>query len=443
MAALPKSAQKTVARKASAASKGEDEVVAEMNAKYAWIKKLNRIYREQFKDFVTIEQLRQDCANSSILVLEGGKEKRKTYAEVWFRSHRRRDHDNVDFVPGAGPIVENKINLWTGWGATPVAGDITPWIEFLDYLFAGDPDARTWFEQWAAFPLQNPGAKLTTAAVIWSANQGVGKSMLGETIGKLYGDHFTTISAAVLHSPFNGIMRGRQFILGEENSSSDPRADANKLKAMITGETIVINEKNQPMIELPNRINFFFTSNHADAFHLDEGDRRYFVHEVTSGRLSDEFYKDFADWRDNRGGLSALMHHLQNLDLIGFLPKGNAPMTESKREMIHQSKSEVERWLGETLEDEDSVWLTFGKEVTSLEAVTETFNREHRARATTTAVSRAIRRHHRYASKKVSTHLGRMKLMSLINHDTWDSADGAAWAAEFRKLPPASSLISL
>lgn len=432
---IAKSAMKTVARKVAVTSKGVDEVVDDMNTKYAWVKKLNFIYRFQFKDFVKIDALRQDYANTSILVLVGGKEKIQTYADVWYRSPRRRTHTKVDFVPGAAAIVDNKINLWQGWGVTPLAGDIVPWIAFLDYLFAGDPDARKWIEQWIAYPIQYPGAKLTTAVVLWSINQGVGKSMLGDTIGKLYGSHFKTISAVELHASFNGWIRDCQFVLGEENSSADQRADSNKLKGMITGDTIIINEKFQPMLEMQNRVNFMFTSNHPDAFHLEDADRRYFVWEIIANRMPNEFYGKFIDWRDNRGGLSAMMHHLQNIDLTGFDPKANALVTEAKREMIHQSKSELERWFGETLEDETSILLTFGKQVTCLEEITETFNRKHRTRTTTTAVSRALRRYHRCASRRVVTHIGRKNLQSLIKHDGWESADNPAWANEYKKSP--------
>lgn len=95
------------------------------------------------------------------------------------------------------------------------------------------------------------------------------------------------------------------------------------------------------------------------AFHLDDADRRFFVWEITGDRKPNEFYDNFIDWRDKRGGLAALMDHLQRIDLTSFLPKGNAPMTDAKLEMIRQSKSDVERWLSDALEDgvvDNSAW---------------------------------------------------------------------------------------
>ncbi|WP_296892366.1 DUF5906 domain-containing protein [Thiobacillus sp.] len=428
-----KSARKNVNKKVMAAAEAIDKIVDELNELYAWVKKTGRIYRFEERDFVSIEHLRQQYANATLRVQVGDSVKWLTHADVWQKSPKRRTHANIDFVPGAGLIVGNNINLWQGWGVEPVAGDIKPWDDMLDHLFSGHPDMRHWFEQWAAYPIQHPGEKLTTAVVMWSAKQGVGKSMIGDTIGKLYGTHFRTISAAELHSQFNGWMKGCQFALGEENSSSDQRADANKLKHLITGTTIFVNEKFQPALELTNCVNFLFTSNHPDAFHLDDADRRFFVWEITGGRKPNEFYDDFIDWRDKRGGLAALMEHLQRIDLTGFQPKGNAPMTEAKEEMIRQSKSDVERWLSDALEDGASVISVFGKEISCLDEITETYNRQRRSRTTTTAVSRALRRHHRCASRRVVTGSGRKQLCSLVNHDRWDSVDNPAWAAEFER----------
>ncbi len=434
-----KSALKNVTSRATVAN----DIVSDLNKKYAWVNKQHRIFRFKEKDFVKVDAFHSMYANTSIKVRVDDNEKWQTHSQVWFRSPNRRTHDDVDFVPGGEPIVNNKVNLWEGWGATPLAGDIGPWTEFLDFLFASDPDAQKWVEQWLAYPLQNPGAKLTTAVVLWSIKQGVGKSMLGETVGKIYGKHFKTITAVELHSAFNAWMKDSQFILGEENSSSDQRTDANRLKSLITGNTVTINEKYQPMLELPNCANFLFTSNHPDAFHLEDGDRRFFIWEINANRMPDKFYDDFIDWRDNRGGLNALMHHLQKLDLTGFLPKGNAPMTDAKTEMIHHSKSDVERWLNDSLEDVASVEAVYGKQIATLDEVTATYNRERHARTTTTAVSKACRRKNQYATRRIVCGGRRVKVMSLINHDSWDMADNPAWVAEFGKSTSISYHMSL
>lgn len=425
-----------VSRRNLTATSDADAQVELLNRDFAWVEKQGRVYRFKFRDFVHFDQLRQQYANTSKRINVGGSEKWLNHAEIWHRSDKRRTHANVTFIPGGDSIVDNCINFWEGWGAAPAAGDISPWSELLDHLFSGAPEMRQWFEKWLAYPVQHPGVKLTTATVLWSGKQGVGKSMIGETIGRLYGSHFRTISSAELHGSFNGWMRDCQFVLGEENSSSDQRADANRLKFLITGLTIFVNEKHQPAIELNNCANFLFTSNHADAFYLEDADRRFFIWEIVADRKPNEFYDRFIDWRDNHGGLSALMSHLLNLDLAGFSPKGNAPVTEAKREMIRQSKTDLERWLSDVLEDHASVIATFGKEIIHLDDLTKIYCRERGCRATSTAVTRAFRRQNTYAKRRVVTKEGRQSLVSLVNHEKWELADNADWAAEYERPTP-------
>ena len=436
LARTVKSAEKHVARMATAGSSDIDHIVDMLNEKYAWVVKHSCVYRFEHCDFVSIEKLRQQYANTKIKMNVGDSIKWVTYADVWHRSAKRRQHLNVDFMPGKPKIFEEKINQWEGWGAEARPGDITPWNEMLDYVFAGDAAMRCWFEQWLAYPLQHPGTKLTTAVVLWSIKQGVGKSMIGETMCRIYGDHGKIITAVELHSGFNNWMRAAQFILGEENSSSDRRADSNKLKVLITSDRVYLNEKYQPAIDTKNCANFMFTSNHADAFYLEDADRRYFVWEIKAERKPDAFYANFVDWRDNRGGAEALMDYLLKLDLTDFNAKGNAPVTEAKEEMIRQGKSDLERWLTDAVEDEISVRTVFGKEIAHINEVAEIYNREQRCRSNSTAVSRALSRIAPHAKRRVVTGRGRQSLVSLINHEHWEKAENSAWQTEYNRPPP-------
>jgi hypothetical protein len=413
-------------------------VIEDMNRQYAWIERHGLVYRFKFRDLISTDKLRQQLANTHIRAIHKGKTKDLTHAEAWLSSPDRRKFDDLVFIPGKPQIHDGSINLWRGWGVAPADGDVTPWNQLLDHLFNGDVEMRRWFECWAAYPIQNPGEKMNTAVVFWSSQQGVGKTLIGETIGLIYGEHFKTISATELHGSFNGWARDCQFVLGEENSSADHRADSNKLKHLITGSTVFVNEKYLPAMVMTNRVNFIFTSNHPDAFHLEAHDRRFFVWSITAPKMRDEFYKSFVKWRDS-GGAAALMHYFLQLDLSEFNPKASAPLTESKREMIEISRSEVERWIHETLADDDAITGVFGREVATMDEVILAYHREHpHSRCNTTAMSRALRRKHRYSSCRAMTHHGRKSLISLTNHDEWDGRDSRAWAEEYKKPIPLS-----
>jgi Family of unknown function (DUF5906) len=405
--------------------------VATLNKGYAWVERYGQVYRFKFSDFVAPAIFRITHGNVPALLRIDGELKRTTLGDAWLRSPVRRQHRDVVYEPGEALIFDDSVNLWCGWGCHPVAGDIEPWKKLLDFVFGEDMVSRSWFESWAAYPVQYPGAKLNCAVVIWSARQGVGKTLIGETIGTIYGrDNFQTISAAELHGAFNGWAKRCQFVLGEENASSDHRADSNRLKHMITGDTIQVNEKYQPAIALKNRLNFLFTSNHPDAFFLETFDRRFFVWEIPAERLPDEFYADFVDWRDNRGGSEALFDHFRTLDLSEFNPKAAAPMTKAKQEMIDTSRSDLERWLCELRDDCELAVTLLGREIVTLDDLVVTYNRRGGAKVNTTSVGKALHRLGNRDKRRIKLKGGRPHLVSVCRSDHWTEQDNTAWAAE-------------
>lgn len=409
--------------------------VCRLNEGHAWIERYSQVYRFKFSDFISPAAFRMHYGNVPALLRADGEVKRTTLGDAWLRSPNRREHLDVVYEPGKPPITDGCVNLWQGWGCEPNPGDIEPWCKLLDFVFGDDLVSRTWFEAWAAYPVQYPGAKLNCAVVIWSARQGVGKTLIGETIGTIYGKgNFQTISAAELHGSFNGWAKRCQFVLGEENASSDHRADSNRLKQLITGDTITVNEKFQPVIALKNRLNFLFTSNHPDAFFLETFDRRFFVWEISAERLPDAFYADFVDWRDNRGGTAALFDHFRTLDLSAFNPKAAAPMTAAKQEMIDTSRSDVERWLNELRSDPELAVTLLGREIVTLDDLVHTYNKRGGAKVNTTSVGKALHRLGNRDKRRIKLKGGRPHLVSVCRSDYWAEQDNSAWATEYEAM---------
>jgi hypothetical protein len=95
---------------------------------------------------------------------------------------------------------------------------------------------------------------------------------------------------------------------------------------------------------LPNRANYYFTSNYDDAFHLNDDDRRYFVVEVGSSPMTTEEGTYYGGWIENRENRNALMWHLLHLDCSDFDPKGRAPDTDEKEEMKAANRPELDDW---------------------------------------------------------------------------------------------------
>jgi hypothetical protein len=302
-------------------------------------------------------------ANRVHLGGKDGKSERST-ASDWIRWEHRSYVRDFTYRPGCPQYTDdNKLNLWETWPYSPQPGSVKMWHTFLDHIFKDTPEnSRKWFEQWVAYPMQYPGTKLKQAVIMWGG-QGTGKSLLGETIMRLYGPHNATkFDNSNLNSAFNDWAEHRQFAVGEEIvvHASEKRSISELLKTLITDTSISINRKYAHIITLPNCMNCMLLSNHAASLKLEEDDRRYFVHHVKSDKLPESIYKPFDKWSKSEEGLSALFDYFLNLDTESFNPQAAAPLTHDKSDMVSGGRSEHAQWVSQLQDDPDNV-LRLGK----------------------------------------------------------------------------------
>lgn len=292
-------------------------------------------------------------------------------ADEWLKWPCRRGYEALTYAPGQPrQLPHRRLNSWLGLACEPKKGNLRPWHELLDHLFTGaDEAAREWFERWCGYPLHRLGTKLLSAVGMWSAKTGQGKTLVGETLGHIYGANFISIPQIELESNFTSWALGRQFVLVDDISSHDTRQRADLLKKLITQREFNVNLKHVPQFTMPDFINYYFTSNHGDAFYLDEHDRRLFIHEVVVGKLPVKFYDAYYEWLNGEGP-SALLHYFQReLDYSDFCPTAAPPVTDAKREMIEGVRSELDAWLA-SLSDLDLA----GRELWTAAELADKFN---------------------------------------------------------------------
>lgn len=273
-------------------------------------------------------------------------------ADEWVKWEQRHQYKGVTYKPGKESSVRGCLNTWPGWGVSASKGSVTPWKNLLDHLFdEASRESRVWFEQWCLYPMANPGSKLLSACGLWSLDQGLGKSLIGKTLGKVYGANYSEISQRELDGDFNGWAVNKQFVMVDDVSAHDSRAKADVLKKIITQDQLQVNVKFMPTYALPDCVNYYLTSNRSNAFYLEDRDRRFFIHEITSEKLSKKFFDEYYEWLD-KGGPEALLWHAANkMSFKQFEPYLPPPTTESKEQMTDIAKSEVDRWLDELLEN--------------------------------------------------------------------------------------------
>ncbi|WP_168792303.1 DUF5906 domain-containing protein [Paraburkholderia aromaticivorans] len=398
-----------------------------LNEQFAWIQTPPAIWRTASREFVAVAAFRIDQGNQQ--VLSG-----KTYVELgaaWLKSPERRQHFRLAFEPEQAAITrDGALNLWEGFAIAPAAGDASPWLTLMAHLFP-DQSACRWIQQWLAHSIQHPGAKKHSAIVCWSRTQGLGKNLVFEAVARLFGRHACVAQPGQLGKQFNAWMRDKLLIISDETGRHGNQQAADLIKTWITSSEIVTEQKNQPSVVLRNVTDFVFLGNNADAVHLSAEDRRFSVFEITSQRLSDAFYRDFANWRDSPAGLPALLHYLQTLDLNGFDPKGHAPMTRSKRAMIDASRSGPEQWLLETFVS-GTVAQQHGRELFSAVELCLAYEWSTKQKATVEVMGRALSKSG-IQNKRVRLAGAQPVVYALDNYTHWSQQPSSAWAIEAAK----------
>lgn len=347
-------------------------VLFEMNKRYVFVPSLDRVvhrgdgYLSTSTALVTSVTARYPRR----IVKPNGNvsTERVSAASAWLSWPLRGDAAEITYRPGSPSrnLVpfdpENPddhrvaYNTWTGWGVSPKPGDVAPFLKLIDHLFTGAAEAdKVWFLRWLAYPLRYPGTKLFSSVVIHGREQGTGKSLIGLTMGRIYGKNFTEIKQADLHSNFNEWAVRKQLILGDDVTGSDKRADLDLLKKMITQKELWINAKNQPTYPIPDVINYIWTSNQPDAFFLEDKDRRFYVHEVTVEPLSGEFYDRYDRLYKGKDFPAAIFDYLLTLDLGNFNPRAAAPATSAKDRMTRTARSDLGNWVRDLISDPDEI----------------------------------------------------------------------------------------
>ena len=364
--------------------------------------------------------------------------KQKPLAKRWVEWESRFEVDKLTYAPGQPEIHEGKYNTWPGWGVEPEAGDMGPWHWLMDFLFKSETESRKWFEQWCAYPLKYPGTKLYTTSVLWGLAKGTGKTLAAYALMKIYGNNAVEIKNKHLRGSFNSWAENRQLVYGDEITGGDTRIDADYVKGLITQHSMQVNVKYLPEYTLQDVINYIFSSNHPDAFFIEDLERRFFVHEVIGGPAPAPKYEMMDKWLHGKGP-AALFDYLLQVNTDSFNPRGHAPQTKAAQDMALASKSDLGMWCVHLREDAKAALGSLGEAADKCDLYTaaqllRAYDPEQRSKVTSPGVGRELRRAG-FAQVNdgvpVRTASGLQRLWAVRNVAAWASANPSECAKHY------------
>jgi putative DNA primase/helicase len=273
----------------------------------------------------------------------------------WMESVEKRivRMEQVGFDPTeSDPAI--KCNLWGGWPTKPVSGICNKLLELGEYLCSQDQrgvEMWRWLQCWLAYPIQNPGAKMKTA-VIMHGPQGTGKSIFFEAVARIYGRYGRLLNQDAVEDKFNDWASCLLFgVCDEMVSHGEMYSSKNKIKTLITTDSIRINPKGLATYVEVNHANLVFLSNEDQPMALERDDRRYAVMWTPQKNDADFYNQVLAEIR--AGGIAALHDYLLRLDLGDFGPATLPPMTAAKVDLIEMGMGSAESfyvdWIGKNI----------------------------------------------------------------------------------------------
>ena len=254
----------------------------------------------------------------------------------------RIDIERLVFAPQGARNGE--INTFRGLTLKPDASrSCARLVEHLAFLCGGDPALTHWLTCWLAFPLQRLGAKMKTSVVV-HGGQGTGKSMLFEAVSRIYGEYSAVIGQTQIDSAYNGWASRKLFVLADEVlSTREARTIKNRLKGLITGETIIIEEKYRQSRTEQNSMNLVFLSNEETPVIVERDDRRFTVIRVENKQEA-AYYDRLAHEIEN-GGVASFMAYLLAYQVGDFNEHAKPYQTDAKDELVEVSLSPTDRFL--------------------------------------------------------------------------------------------------
>lgn len=237
---------------------------------------------------------------------------------LWTNSPQRREYERAEMIC-SGPCPADTLNLWRGWGCMPKRGSFSTIEDHVrNVICAGDDRAYAYLLRLLARWVQEPGA-VGEVAIVLRGKKGAGKGQFNNLLARWFRHHCSTVTQPEhLTGRFNSHMVDTLFLFADEVTwGGDKQADG-PLKSLITEKTLRIEGKGRDTFQVANRIKLLISSNSDWVVPATADERRYFVLDVSEGRLGNhEYFSKLVAAIEGAEG-QALLAHLLELDLADF-----------------------------------------------------------------------------------------------------------------------------
>jgi hypothetical protein len=365
--------------------------------------------------------------------------KERSTALRWLADETHEQYTSLILTPGAVPA--NHLNIFKGFAINEAAqGDVTWWKDLLSYVIP-DKVVRDEIERALTWGLAHPDQWKTYQVPVIIGDHGIGKDLIGEFICAIIGErHSARLTNEHVKSQFDGFLKDALFVKFEELSTD--RSVSNKVKKWTTSPTHELNPKYGKPIIVPNRTNFFGTSNDKMPIYIgSNSERRYLIYGSPAETMPEPMVAALVARLSDPAALSALLFHIRHgINFEGYNPRAPAMKTEAFYELADStSLSDIDRWVQRLIDNppeplgQSDIWQ-------SSEVAPFLPDEHRRGPGSETALTRsmgALRfRHQIQYFGLISVQGAKLRLWAVRNGPEWKAKGNGAVAAEYARMHP-------
>ena len=266
--------------------------------------------------------------------------------------------NGIGYFPDLHNLPKGCFNLFTGWGAEPIASeglDSDPDLTLIkthlkEIICDGCEDSYSFLIGWLAQMVQQPEEKPPVAILLKSV-EGTGKGTFYELLKAVLGKNAYQVNGnGQLVGRFNSIIDGRLLVFGDEVDMTDKR-QYDKLKSLISEKTQSVERKGLEPEPVRVLARFIFTGNHDHLIKAGTNERRWLVLEPSPKNQNNSNY-----WESLYKSISGVapgkfLYCLLKKDLSHFNIR-KPPVTQGLIDQKLASLKLQEIWMYEQLSSE-------------------------------------------------------------------------------------------
>lgn len=256
------------------------------------------------------------------------------------------------------------INTWSGFALKPVEGDVSLWLNHVDYLIP-DPKEREVVLDYLACIVQ----RVSDKPAFFIGHRGghrTGKDLFYKPVMQALGFR---ISRAVeidnIIAGWGDYVNELKFVIVTEVDKAQDKKVANSMKTIAAPTASgyrVLNMKGKSVVTQLDCMGGVMMSNKRHFIAIEPGDKRYFIVDSWVEPKEESYYKAIDCWYKKRDGYAKVLNYLLNRDISNFNHNQLPYMTPGALEMVQAGKYDYEQDLEEMINDRlppfHNAWVT-------------------------------------------------------------------------------------